>query len=67
MFCVRCGKEEETFDGLCMGCFLDGKQLVAMPHHVDVERCANCEEFRIRGQWVARPAKEAAEDAAVDA
>jgi len=62
MFCVKCGKEEETFDGLCMDCFLNGKQLVALPHHIDLERCANCEEFRINGHWVARPTKEAAED-----
>lgn len=67
MFCVKCGKNGETFDGLCMECFLNGKQLISMPHHVDVERCANCEEFRINGHWVARPAKEAAEDAAVSA
>jgi len=65
MFCVKCGKDGETFDGLCIECFLNGKQLVAMPHHVDLERCANCEEFRISGQWIAKPLKEAAEDAAL--
>ena len=67
MFCVKCGKECETFDGLCIECFLNGKQLIAFPHHVDLERCVNCEEFRISGQWIARPAKEAIEDAALSA
>jgi len=65
MFCVKCGKEGETFDGLCIECFLNGKQLITMPHHVDLERCANCEEFRINGHWVATPLKEAVEDAAL--
>jgi len=65
MFCVKCGIEGETFDGLCIECFLNGKELTAMPHHVDLERCANCEEFRISGQWIAKPLKEAAEDAAL--
>ncbi|MCL2143602.1 MAG: NMD3-related protein [Methanomassiliicoccaceae archaeon] len=65
MFCVRCGKEGDTFNGLCTDCFLDGKQLVTLPHHVDLERCVNCEEFRIHNRWVPKPAKEAAEDAAM--
>ena len=63
MFCVKCGKEGETFDGVCMNCFLDGKQLVSLPHHIDLERCTNCEEFRVSGQWVRRYTDEAAKNA----
>ena len=65
MFCVKCGKEEETFNGLCIDCFLDGKQLITLPVHIDLERCANCEEFRINGQWVKETTATAAEDAAI--
>ena len=65
MFCVKCGKEEETFNGLCIDCFLNGKEMITLPRYIDVERCASCEEFRIGGQWVKRTAKEAAEDAAI--
>ncbi|MCL2785701.1 MAG: NMD3-related protein [Methanomassiliicoccaceae archaeon] len=66
MFCVKCGKEEETFDGLCMECFLNGKQLITAPHHVDLERCTSCEEFRTGGHWVSRTLKRAVADAAID-
>ena len=65
MFCVRCGKEKETFDGLCIDCFLNGKRLISLPAHIDMERCANCEEFRISGQWVKKDAKDAIEDIAL--
>lgn len=52
MFCVKCGKEGRgVINGLCVDCFLDGRQLVTLPHHVDLERCTNCEEFFINGQW----------------
>jgi len=65
MFCVRCGKEESVADGMCIECFLEGKDIVAMPHHVDLERCTSCEEFFIDGQWRRSELKEAVEDSAV--
>jgi nonsense-mediated mRNA decay protein 3 len=65
MFCVKCGKEDETYDGLCIDCFLNGKELIALPHHVDLERCASCEEFRISGHWFKKPLRTATEDAAL--
>ncbi|MDR2865861.1 MAG: hypothetical protein LBV13_00425 [Methanomassiliicoccaceae archaeon] len=68
MFCVKCGNEGETFDGLCISCFLNGKELIALPHHVDLERCASCEEFRSGGsQWSKKEQHRAIEDAALDA
>ena len=66
MFCVKCGKEEETFNGLCMECFLSGKELISAPHHVDLERCTSCEEFRVSGHWLQRTVKRAVADAATD-
>jgi nonsense-mediated mRNA decay protein 3 len=64
MFCVRCGKECETFDGLCAGCLTEGKELMKMPHHVDLERCASCEEYRLNGRWVKLAEDEAIKNAA---
>ncbi|MCL2712395.1 MAG: NMD3-related protein [Methanomassiliicoccaceae archaeon] len=66
MFCVKCNKEEETFDGLCIECFLDGKKLITLPHHVDMERCASCHEYRLSGRWMKRTEEEAIEDAALN-
>ncbi len=64
-FCVRCGKDcETTIDGLCTECFLDGRRIIRLPHHVDMEVCANCGEIRQRDSWVRKDIRIAAEDAA---
>ena len=66
MFCVKCGEEDvETIDGLCLNCFLDGRKLISMPHHVDLMRCANCEEFSVDDQWVRKTLDQAVEDIAL--
>ena len=66
MFCVKCGEEDvETINGLCLNCFLDGRKLISMPHHVDLMRCANCEEFSVDDQWVKKTLDQAVEDIAL--
>ncbi|MFA5452947.1 MAG: 60S ribosomal export protein NMD3, partial [Candidatus Methanomethylophilaceae archaeon] len=66
MFCVNCGIEgQETIDGLCLECFLKGKKLIKLPHHVDLFRCANCEEYSIKNGWVQKDLNDAVEDAAL--
>lgn len=66
MFCVKCGAEdEETIDGLCLECFLNGRKLLKLPHHVDLFRCTNCEEYQIGDQWVEMSQNKAVEDIAV--
>ena len=68
MFCVKCGQEDtETIDGLCLNCFLNGRKLITMPHHVDLMRCANCEEYSVNEQWVKRTEEEAVTDLALTA
>lgn len=53
MFCVKCGAEDvEIIDGLCIDCFLNGRKLLSMPHHVNLFRCTNCEEWSINDDWV---------------
>ena len=67
-FCVKCGEEcEESIDGLCISCWLDGRRLVDLPHHVDLHVCANCGEYDFGGRWVRRDPMVAIQDAAADA
>ena len=66
MFCVKCGEEDvETINGLCLNCFLNGRKLISMPHHVDLMRCANCEEFNVNDQWLKKKLNDAVEDIAL--
>lgn len=67
-FCVKCGDEcEESIDGLCIECWLDGRKLVDLPHHVDLHVCANCLEYDYGGRWVRRDPMVAIQDCAADA
>lgn len=67
-FCVECGCEcQESLDGLCIDCWLAGRRLVDLPHHVDLNVCANCREYEFGGRWVARDPLIAVQDAAADA
>lgn len=65
MFCVRCGLEGPTIRSLCMECFLNGRKLINMVHHVDLERCASCLDFHLGGQWLSIGLSQAVEDAAI--
>ncbi len=66
-FCVKCGIDcDSTIDGLCLECFLDGRVLTVLPHHVDLQMCANCGEFFYGDAWIQKSKDEAIEDAAVD-
>lgn len=67
-FCVKCGIDcEVVIDGLCTDCFLDGRTLSVLPHHVDLHKCANCGDFNLSEQWIQKDLQEAIEDAAIDA
>ena len=67
-FCVKCGRDcEESLDGLCIDCWLDGRRLTELPHHVDLKVCTNCGEFQFGDRWVKKELEVAVQDAAVDA
>ena len=52
-FCVKCGKDcEESIDGLCIDCWLDGRRLTSLPHHVDLKVCTNCGEYEFVYRWL---------------
>jgi len=67
-FCVKCGRDcEESLNGLCIDCWLDGRRLTELPHHVDLKVCTNCGEFMFGDRWVKKELTEAVQDAAADA
>jgi nonsense-mediated mRNA decay protein 3 len=67
-FCVKCGNEADvTVNGLCLDCFLDGRKLITLPHHVDVSVCANCGDIGYGEFWVTKDHMEAVWDAAKNA
>ena len=67
-FCVKCGKETENIvNGLCIECFLDGRKLTSLPHHVDVKVCTNCGDIGYGEFWVTKELQEAIDEAAESA
>jgi nonsense-mediated mRNA decay protein 3 len=48
-----------------MDCFLNGRKLLNMAHHVDLERCTSCHDFHLGGQWLSMGVSEAVEEAAI--
>ena len=67
-FCVKCGRDcEESLDGLCIDCWLDGRKLTSLPHHVDLRVCTNCGEYEFGDRWLRREKIVAVQDAAADA
>jgi len=52
MFCVECGREGKTYEGLCSECYLSKKQLIRLPEILDVMICGKCYATRIGKHWV---------------
>ena len=52
MFCVECGKEGKTYDGLCEACHLARRRFVSLPEILDVQICGTCFAARIGKNWV---------------
>jgi len=52
MFCVECGKEGETYDGLCAECHLARRRFVSLPEVLDVQICGECFAVRLRKNWI---------------
>jgi len=52
MFCVECGQEGETYDGLCSKCFLAKGRFVSLPAILDLNLCGECFAVRIGNKWV---------------
>lgn len=52
MFCVECGKEGKTYEGLCEACHLAKRRFVSLPEILDVQVCGDCFAARIGKRWV---------------
>ena len=66
-FCVKCGIEtENVVKGLCTDCFLNGRKIVTLPHHVDLFICTGCGEVNLKDRWIQKDLEVAIEDAAID-
>jgi len=52
VFCVECGREGPTTDGLCATCFAKRHPLLEARAHLDVSRCARCGSLRFREGWI---------------
>src|SRR2546426_1172570 len=51
MFCVECGAEGPTYQGLCARDFLKKHPVVAPPDVLDLDRCTSCGSFRLASGW----------------
>lgn len=51
MFCVECGAEGPTYDGLCAKCFSKRHPVVRAPEVLDVSRCSSCASFQFKSGW----------------
>jgi len=51
MFCVKCGREERTYESLCASCFLQSNRFTQLPDHLDLQQCAHCSEYLMDKRW----------------
>jgi nonsense-mediated mRNA decay protein 3 len=51
MFCVECGADGPTVDGLCARCFSKRHRIVEPPAAVDLARCAHCGNVQLASGW----------------
>ncbi|MEM1513492.1 MAG: NMD3-related protein [Candidatus Thermoplasmatota archaeon] len=51
MFCVECGKEGKTYNGLCLDCYLK-KELIRIPDEVKITFCKGCDAYKIKDKWL---------------
>src|SRR3989449_3669143 len=51
MFCVECGAEGPTYQGLCARCFPKRHPVLRPPDLLDLERCTSCDSFRVGSGW----------------
>lgn len=51
MFCVECGAEGTTYDGLCARCFAKKHSVVKAPEVLDIPKCSSCGSFHFKSGW----------------
>ena len=58
-FCVECGAEGTTLEGLCAKDYAKRHPLVRAPERIHVARCAHCEKLDLPRGWIAATVEEA--------
>lgn len=51
-FCVECGRETDTVEGMCAEDFRRKHVLVRAPAAIDLPRCAHCGRLQVGGRWI---------------
>ena len=51
MFCVECGRDGPTVDGLCPDCFRKRNPIVHPPETIDAVVCMDCARLETNGRW----------------
>jgi len=52
MFCVECGRDGPTVEGLCTDCFRKRNPIVRPPDAIDAVVCVDCNRVETKGGWV---------------
>ncbi len=52
-FCVECGRDGTTFEGVCEDDFRRKHALLRAPEYIDVVRCVHCGNLQIGDRWIA--------------
>ncbi|NLI74576.1 MAG: hypothetical protein GX369_07410 [Euryarchaeota archaeon] len=52
MFCVKCGKEEKTYDSLCATCYLQRNRFTNLDEQLELQQCAHCDDYLMDKKWV---------------
>ena len=50
-FCVECGRDGPTFEGVCEADFRKTHVLVRAPEAIDVARCVHCGNLHVGNRW----------------
>ena len=55
-FCANCGIDESSgvpiIDNLCLNCYVKLREVVRIPHSVDIPSCRKCGAILIEGKWL---------------
>ena len=51
MFCVECGRDGPTVEGLCVDCFRKRNPIVRPPDAIDAVVCVDCRRIETEGGW----------------
>ncbi len=51
MFCVKCGREGQTYGALCPECFKETNRFTSVQEYLDLNICAHCDDYLMGKRW----------------